>query len=322
MSDDTRKGAAPPAEAEPEDGEAILARRRQLVDAALRPPVGPRVPTGAPQGLQASPMPCLSMPPRHVMEPVVAPAFELPPPPPDTGRLARWALGALAPFTAVGAFVVGVPELAVVSVAVGALWAFTVRARREVVGQSLAMAALDRASRGRFDEARALLDAVAPPRRFSHLGPAVDAQRAALALYEGDLESAEAFATKAAREGERLGMVGQLHRESALSLRAVARAGLGKKAESLSDVAKVRRASYRQGAFLARAALAEALLFARERDLDALTRVLRDERALLFGATSARERMVARALARMVAARKVSVYREPAKREPEPLSEQ
>ena len=320
MSDDKTNDAPTPATAEDrEDRDAIVARRRLLVDATLRAPVTPRPPTGAPQ---ASPMPCLSIASGHPMEPVAPAGFELPPPPPDDARPARLALGALAPITAVGAFVLGVPELSLVSVAFAALCALTVRGRRETVGQSLAMAALDRAARGRFDEARALLDAVAPPRHFSHLGQVVDSQRAALALYEGDLEAAEAFATEAAREGARLGMLGELHRGSALSLRAVARAALGKKDDSLSDVAKLRGSSFRQGSFVARAALAEALLFARERDLESLSRVLRDERALLFGATGPRERMVARALARMVAARRVSVYREPGKRDEEPLSEQ
>lgn len=184
-----------------------------------------------------------------------------------------------------------------------------------------ALAALDRASRGRFDEARLFLDTISAKDHGSVIGQVVFSQRAALDLYEGHLESAVGHATTAAREGRRLGAVERLHQGSALSIRAIAEAGLGQKDAALADVAKVRTAEYRQAAFVARAALAEAILFAREKDLEGLAKVLREERALLFGATGPRERMVARALARMVAAKKVSVYREAAKREVEELDE-
>ncbi|NOU26737.1 MAG: hypothetical protein HOO96_02430 [Polyangiaceae bacterium] len=174
------------------------------------------------------------------------------------------------------------------------------------------MSALDRAARGRYDEARALLDAVPKNVLGSYVGMMVDNQRAALALYEGKLETAVAEATKGARVGKGVGAVASIHRQSALSLRAVALAGLGRKEAALADVAAVRGADYRQASFLARAALAEAVLFARDKELDGLARLLRDERALLLGATGPRERMIVRALSRMVAAKKVSVYREPA----------
>jgi hypothetical protein len=248
-------------------------------------------------------------------------SIALPPPPPDRTRAARIYLIVLAAISVGAAAVAGEPAFALLAVLCVALLFIVVRGRNQEVGAALAMAALDRAARGRTDEARALLDAISPNVLTSYIGQMVDSQRAALALYEGDLEAAVALATKGAREGKRLGTTDQLHQGSALSIRAVALAGLGRKAESLSDVAVLRMAEYRQGVFVARACLAEAILFAREKDLEGLAKVLRDERALLFGATGPRDRMIVRALARMVAAKKVSVYREAAKREAEELDE-
>jgi len=203
----------------------------------------------------------------------------------------------------------------------GALGCLLHVARKREVGMALATAALDRTARGRFDEARALLAAVSPKVLSSQVGMMVDSQRAALALYEGDLEGAVAEATKGAREHKRLYANARLHQGSALSLRCMALAGLGRKDEALADVAKLRNATFRQGAFVARAAVAEALLFARDKDLDSLAKLIREERMLLFGATGPRERMIARALARMVAAKKVSIYREPAKRDEQEVDE-
>jgi hypothetical protein len=195
-------------------------------------------------------------------------------------------------------------------------------ARRQEIGAALAMAALDRAARGRFDEARALLDAVSKNVLSSYVGMMVDSQRAALALYEGQLDIAVAEATKGARQDRRrLRAIQRIHQGSALSIRAVALAGLGRREEALADIASVRGAEYRQAAFLARASLAEALVFARDKDFESLARVLRDDRSLLLGATGPRERMIVRALARMVAAKKISVYREPAKRDEQDLDE-
>ncbi len=247
--------------------------------------------------------------------------FVLPPPPPDRARGAR-----------IGVY------LATVVVALLCTWAFGPaglvvglplvglayllhKTRQNEVGAALAMAALDRAARGRFGEARALLDAISKKVLSSYVGMMVDTQRAALALYEGDLETTVTEATRGARIGKRLDALKRIHQGSALSLRAVALAGLGRKEEALADIAATRSARYRQGSFVARASLAEAMLFARERDLESLGRVLREDGPLLFGATSPRERMVARALSRLVAAKKVSVYREPAKREEQELDE-
>jgi len=244
-------------------------------------------------------------------------SIALPPPPPDRTLAARILFLVLAAILVGAAAVSGVPGFALLAAPCIALVYLVVRGRKQEVGAALAMAALDRAARGRTDEALALLDAVSPDVLPSHVGQMVDSQRAALALYDGDLEGAVSLSTKAAREGKRLGAIGRIHQGSALSIRAIALAGLGRKAESLSDVAALRTAEYRQGVFVARACLAEAMLFAREKDLEGLAKVLRNERALLFGATGPRERMIVRALARMVAAKKVSVYREAAKREAE-----
>ncbi len=247
--------------------------------------------------------------------------FVLPPAPPDRARAGRIAIYGIAGAVTLGCAMVVGPVGAAFGLPFGGLAYLLTVTRRKEVGAALAMAALDRAARGRFAEARALLDAVAKNVLSSYVGMMVDSQRAALALYEGDLESAIAEATRGAREGKRLDALGRIHQGSALSIRAVALAGLGRKEAALADIAAVRTAKYRQGAFVARAALAEAMIHAREKDLDSLARVLREERPLLFGSTSPRERMVARALSRLVAAKRVSVYREPAKREEQELDE-
>ncbi len=253
--------------------------------------------------------------------PIPEGAFELPPPPPDRSAGARLAFVVLALVVGAGAWVSSMPMLLLAGIVPLAMVYLLVVTRRQEIGSALAMSALDRAARGRYDEARALLDAVPANVLESYVGMMVDNQRAALALYEGKLETAVAEATKGARIGKNVGAVASIHRQSALSLRAVALAGLGRKEEALADVAAVRGADYRQAAFLARAALAEAVLFARDKDLDGLARVLREERALLLGATGPRERMIVRALSRMVAAKKVSVYREPAPKGEQELDE-
>ena len=255
------------------------------------------------------------------------PAVAIPPPPPDPSRALRITSYVLS-LVLVGMGVIVcqltvLPGAAVVLLgatfgALGYLWHV---ARNQAVGAALVTAALDRTARGRFDEARVLLAAVSPKVLSSPIGMMVDSQRAALALYEGDLEGAVAEATKGAREHKRLSVAGRILQGAALSIRCVALAGLGRKAEALADVAKLRSATYRQGAFVASAAVAEALLFARDNDLDSLAKLIREERTLLFGATGPRERMIARALARMVAAKKLSIYREPAKRDEQEVDE-
>lgn len=244
----------------------------------------------------------------------------LPSAPPDRTRRLR-VLGAL-----VGVIMVvllgasGAPGPAALALLLsGGLHYFFFWARRREVGVHLALAALDRTSRGRFDDARAILDAVPPAVLGSVVGQMVDSQRAAMALYEGKLEEAVTFATRAAKDGARLAAHEEIHRGSALSIRAVALAALGRDEASLADVATVRAAGLRQAGFVARAALAEAMILAKRKDIDRLAELLRTEHPLLFGATSPRERLVARALGRLVSARGRHVYREPARRETDEL---
>lgn len=244
----------------------------------------------------------------------------LPSAPPDRTRRLR-VLGAL-----VGVIMVvllgasGAPGPAALALLLsGGLQYFFFWARRREVGVHLALAALDRTSRGRFDDARAILDAVPPAVLGSVVGQMVDSQRAAMALYEGKLEEAVTFATRAAKDGARLAAHEEIHRGSALSIRAVALAALGRDEAALADVRAVRGAGLRQAGFVARAALAEAIILARRSDIDRLAELVRSEHPLLFGATSPRERLVARALGRLVSARKRHVYREPARRETDEL---
>jgi hypothetical protein len=244
----------------------------------------------------------------------------LPSAPPDRTQRVR-VLGALVGvIAAVVLGVSGAPELSALVILLAAAFQYLLFwSRRREVGVHLALAALDRASRGRFDDARAILDAVPPQVLGGVVGQMVHAQRAAMALYEGKLEDAVSFATRAAKDGARLAAHEAIHRGSALSIRAVALAALGRDEEALADVRAVRGADLRQAGFVARAALAEAMILARRKNIDQLAELVRAERPLLFGATSPRERLVARALARLVSARKRHVYREPAQREADAL---
>src|SRR4051812_27785113 len=87
--------------------------------------------------------------------------FVLPPPPPDHGGRGRLRLGVVALSVGVLGVVTAGPFGALGAVPLVGLVYLTVWARRREVGAALAMAALDRAARGRFDEARAILDGVA-----------------------------------------------------------------------------------------------------------------------------------------------------------------
>lgn len=244
----------------------------------------------------------------------------LPSAPPDRTRRVR-VLGALIGVVMVVVLgATGAPGPAALALLLlGALQYFFFWARRREVGVHLALAALDRTSRGRFDDARTILDAVPPAVLGSVVGQMVDSQRAAMALYEGKIEEAVTFATRAAKDGARLAAHEEIHRGSALSIRAVALAALGRDEAALSDVRAVREAGLRQAGFVARAALAEAMILARRKEIDRLAELVRVDHPLLFGATSPRERLVARALGRLVSARKRHVYREPARRETDEL---
>lgn len=244
----------------------------------------------------------------------------LPTAPPDRTRRLR-VLGAMVGvILAVSLGATGAPLPAALALLLtGALQYFFFWSRRREIGVHLALAALDRTARGRFDDARAILEAVPPAVLGSVIGQMVDAQRAAMALYEGKLEEAVTFATRAAKDGARLAAHEEIHRGSALSIRAVALAALGRDDAALADVRAVRGATLRQAGFVARAALAEAMILARKKEIDRLAELVRAEHPLLFGATSPRERLVARALGRLVSARKRHVYREPARRETDEL---
>ncbi len=240
---------------------------------------------------------------------------------PKTRRRAKVALGVVAVCVVLLALLTGSAWLLVSAAPL--LWFawFLTKADRTEMAASLATTALDRASRGRFDEARTILASIPARERTSVVGQMVDTQLAALAFYEGKLEQAITHATAGLREGKRLGYVGLIHRGSGLSLRALARAGLGQEREAREDLATLRALPVRIPGFLARASLAEALLLARAKDYDALRELLGRERMLLLEGVTPRERVLVRTLFRFVAAKKTHVYREPAKREQPDLDE-
>ena len=101
-------------------------------------------------------------------------SIALPPPPPDRTLAARILFLVLAAILVGAAAVSGVPGFALLAAPCVALVYLVVRGRKQEVGAALAMAALDRAARGRTDEARALLDAISPDVLPSHVGQMVD----------------------------------------------------------------------------------------------------------------------------------------------------
>lgn len=178
----------------------------------------------------------------------------------------------------------------------------------------------DLVARGRVVEASALLDAV-PPRKGS-LGRALELQRASIAFSAGDAAKTEALATRALAIPRSLMTLEADVSLEALgrSVRALARASMGKEAEAMDDVRAVVTAPDASPRVLANAALAEAILLARKEDHEALARALR-ESAPLVDHMAPRERALVRALRRMLAARAGSAYRAPAPREERGLGE-
>ena len=241
--------------------------------------------------------------------------FVLPPPPPHPQRTIR--VMCVGIWVAIACFGIVIAALGVVlagalvfvlagAVACGLAWNFR-RLRHMEVGSALVSAAVDRMQRGRLDEARYLLDAVAPNAHGSVVDQSVAILRARLALYRGNAEEAVAFATSGVREGRRLDILGLQSRDAALSVRAVALAALGRAEEARLDAKRVWEARYPTGLTLSAVALSEAISLARAGDFDALQTRLREDRALLFGATTPHERRMARALARLCASRSMSV---------------
>jgi hypothetical protein len=219
------------------------------------------------------------------------------------------ALGALA-IVLVGGALVGLG----VSVATigGALAYLGVLGRRQTAAVLLNNEAVDLIARGRIADAEALLDAV--PTRAGNVRRAVGIQRALIALRRADAPAAEAQANDVLAIP-----MGVLTREEeaaqntlALASRGLARAMMGRGTDALDDIGAVRAAENASPEALARAAVAQATVFAKSDDRASLARCLREARPLLEHA-SVRERALLRAYRRMLQAPSGGVYREAAR---------
>lgn len=203
--------------------------------------------------------------------------------------------------------------LSVLFFVLGACLAYTaVRTHRQLDAVLLNNAAFDLVGRGRISEAEALLDAVSP--KGGHVRRAVTAQRAQIALRRADARAAEEHANALLATPVRL-LTRDMERTqnvTALGIRAVARASLGKSAEALEDICTVRASEMAPGQALAQATVAEAILLAKSDDRPALARLLQTATPL-FDDMAPRERALLRALRRMIEVRQRSVYREPAR---------
>lgn len=203
--------------------------------------------------------------------------------------------------------------LSVLFFVLGACLAYTaVRTHRQLDAVLLNNAAFDLVGRGRISEAEALLDAVSA--KGGHVRRAVTAQRAQIALRRADARAAEEHANALLATPVHL-LTRDMERTqnmTALGIRAVARASLGKSAEALEDIGAVRTSEMAPADALAKATVAEAILLAKSDDRPALARLLQTATPL-FDDMAPRERALLRALRRMIAVRQRSVYREPAR---------
>jgi hypothetical protein len=200
-----------------------------------------------------------------------------------------------------------------------ALFGLGIYVRRSGVWVQLVNSAFDAITRGRLPEAEALLDHAEASTRIGYLRRVVDLQRAVIALRRGELASAMQRADAALARPLGLLTRGQerVHLTAAHALRALLRASSGDERGAREDIAAARRSPDATPDTLARAELAEAVVLERSGDRGALRDHLSRERSLLLGYTAPRERAVARAYQRMLEARRSSVYREGAPREPQ-----
>lgn len=178
-------------------------------------------------------------------------------------------------------------------------------------------AALQALTRGLVEDAEAHLDAI--PARQAKRGSvkrAVAFQRTLIAFYRGDLGEAARAVEPALGEKTSVLTHGheQMQRTLALSLRALVNASRGESERVHADVAAVAASPYATPEALSRVRIAEAVALARTNGgSDALAAHVRAHGSLMLEHALPRERVLARAIRKMVQARSRSIYREPAK---------
>jgi len=176
-------------------------------------------------------------------------------------------------------------------------------------------AALQALTRGQTEEAEAHLDVI--PKRTGNrtVTRAVAYLRGLVAFHRGDLKSVPAMLEDAVAEKTGIMLVNheKMQRSLGLSLRALVWASTGDAARARADATEVLASPHALPEAIARARLAEAVVFARDAgSSDALAAHLRTHASLILENSPPRERVLCRALRRMVQSRARSIYREPA----------
>jgi hypothetical protein len=239
-------------------------------------------------------------------------------PPGPTGGNARFVIllgvTALLGLISLGSGATVLPAF-ILSVCAFAAWR-RVRGRGLTVALQRTQAALEARMLGRTEEAEAHLDAI-PARalRNTVVRRDVAIERAMNAFYRSDLQAALRAVEPATSDRTRLftHTYELTQRATALSVRALVHASTGNAGRANADVVEVLASAYADPRTLARARLAEAVALVREGKLDALAAHLRAHGGLILEHTQPRERVLARALRKMVQSRARSVYREAAK---------
>jgi hypothetical protein len=178
---------------------------------------------------------------------------------------------------------------------------FAARSARPVQLVNLALAQL---TRGKIEEAEAILGEIPPAAETTYVGRSIALQRAMIALQRGDLEGA---VTQIARTVEpKPGLLTRHHDEfriaTGLALRALARASLGQQEEALRDAELAEQSPAATPEVVAMARLARAVLLSRTGDLLALRHYLATSGDLLEW-LAPRERALMRALRDMARAK-------------------
>lgn len=213
--------------------------------------------------------------------------------------------------------VVLAPGMAVLGLVLGALFGFS-GVQQLIVGRAAMRthAALQALTRGQMEEAEAHLDAIHPwGARNGAIKRSTAYQRGLIAFYRGDAAAAIAVLDSAAGAETRTFTRTQEHllRAYVLSTRALALASMGETARARTDVNAVLESEHALPDTLARARLAEAVVLTREGAHDALAAFFREHGSLVLEHALPRERVLARALRKMVTSRSRSVYREAAR---------
>jgi hypothetical protein len=215
-------------------------------------------------------------------------------------------------FTALGG---GATSLTFVAVGAGGLF-YTRWLARAFRITAIHNRATDVLLRGQLDQAEALLRPLEGTR--GKIGQSVQLQLSTLALFRGDMKTAEAHSSRCIDASPNVASSSLVYGivNTARSTRAFARASMGDAEGARADIEAVRAMKPPHAVPLARAAVAELLLFAKSGDTEGILRALvANERVLELAPP--RERAIVRGVERMVAAGGSSIYRKPQSRDAE-----